>query len=138
MVNQRVFAHCAWLPSFDSIRRVNSALTENAHGNFFSELKFPDDSISSSMFTFSSRSYSLIELSHNDWVSLLEGFDISDPGIGHVALYGRAIEIFAGPASSANCFIVRAFAVAEEEVVHGALTAGNELERFKDKVNHFL
>lgn len=117
---------------------VHSALADNTHGHFLSELEFPDNSITSVLFSSSSRACSLVELSHYDWISLLKGFDISNPSIGHVTLYGRAVEVFASPASSTNGLIVRAFAVAKEEIVHGALTAGHELERLKDEVDDFL
>lgn len=117
---------------------VHSALTEDTHGHFLSELELSDDSVSTSVLAPSSRACSLVELSHNHRVSFLERFDVSDPGVGHVALNGRAVEVFACPASSANSLIIGAFTVSEEEVVHRSLTACHELEGLKDEVDHFL
>lgn len=117
---------------------VHPALTEDAHGHFLSELELSDDSVSTSVLASSSRTCSLIELSHNNRVSFLKRFDVSDPGVGHVALNSRAVEVFACPASSANSLIIRAFIVSKEEVVHRSLTARHELEGLKDEVDHFL
>lgn len=126
------------MPTFHSIGRVHSALAEDAHGHFLGELELSNDSVSSLVFSFSSRACSLVELSHNDWVGLLKGLDISDPGVGHVALYGSTIKVFTSPASSANGLIIRAFTVSEEEVVHGTLTASHELEWLEDEVDYLL
>lgn len=117
---------------------VHPALTEDAHGYFLSELELSDDSVSSSVFAFSSRTCSLVELSHNHRVCLFERFDVSDPGVGHVALNGCAVKVFACSASTANSLIIRTFTVTEEKVVHRSLAACHELEGLEDEVNHFL
>lgn len=80
----------------------------------------------------------LVELPYNHWVGILERFDVSNTGVRHVALNSSAVEVFSCSTSPAHSFIIRTFAVAEEEVVHRSLTAGHELEGLQDEVDHFL
>lgn len=129
LVNQGILAYCTWLTAFNSVRMVHSALTEDAHGHFLSELELSDDSVSSSVFASSSRTCPLVELSHNYRVSFLERFDVSDSRVGHVALNSSAVKVFTCSTSTANSLIIRAFTVSEEKVVHRSLAACHELER---------
>jgi hypothetical protein len=55
-----------------------------------------------------------------------------------VALSGGAVKIISCSTASANGFVVASAFVAEQEVVHGSLTAGHKLERFKNEIHLFL
>jgi hypothetical protein len=52
-----------------------------------------------------------------------------------VALSGGAVKIISCSTASANGFVVASAFVAEQEVVHGSLTAGHKLERFKNEIH---
>lgn len=105
----------------------------------FQKLDLPNNAVAAFPGSVSSAAFADSELVESYWIPLLQYFGIGDGGVGHVGVNGRgAVVSFASAGAAADGLVVAEGIVAEEEVVHGALGAGLDLECFEDGVDEAL
>lgn len=105
----------------------------------FQKLDLANDAVAAFPGSVSAAAFADGELVESYGIALLKDLGIGDGGVGHVGMDGGgAVVSFSGSAAAADGLVVAEGVVAEEEVVHGALGAGLDLEGFEDGVDEAL
>ena len=75
----------------------------------------------------------------SDWKAPFQNFRVGDGGVGHMRVYSvRSVEPWAGAGAAADCFVVAATLVAEDQVVHRTLACSDDLEWLEQQIHQPL
>lgn len=116
-----------------------SMLGEEGEGEGAEELELADEAVAAGVATFPAGVGAEAELMEADGVALFEDLGVGDGGVGHVGVETAGTGVIgSGTGTAADGLVVAKGGVAKEEVVHGALAAGLEVEGFEEGVDEAL
>lgn len=125
--------------AMEAVRLGAAVLGEKGDGERGEEFEFTDDTVATGERAAAAGVLADGKLVEADGVTAFEDFGVGDGGVGHVAVLGAGTGVgWAGAGAAADGFVVAKAVVAEEEVVHGALAGGLQLERFEEGVDNAL
>jgi sterol desaturase/sphingolipid hydroxylase (fatty acid hydroxylase superfamily) len=134
-----LLARQARLATVEPVRRLGAVLAQDRQLERREEGDLADGPVAAAETSRPSRVGAYGETLHAHRVAVLQDLRIGDAGVGHVAVDGaRAVEPRSGAAAAAHRLVVSEALVAERDVVHRALTTGDQAQRPEERVDQAL
>ena len=115
----------AGFAAFDAVRALHPVLGEEGEGHRLQEDDLADGAVPAAPAARSARAGADGETVQPHGVAVLQHLGVGDPGVGHVGMDGaRAVEAGTGAGAAADGLVETEARIAEEQVVHRALAAG--------------